>query len=196
MLTDLPIALRSRLKLALNLASTLFQLFTTPWLGLEGWSKESISFVSSSGEPQARVIPSKIDLSRPLLTHSFANPRAPSHPLGPPSLSPRDALLTLGLMLLELWNEMPFENYVGSQHDQTNMDYLARASFAERWLESSEDDMIPDYHALTWRCIRCQFDGVTIKPSWEDESLRKGLIESVIEPLQALCHKKPGHNLV
>ena len=183
---SMKMSLRLRLLLALNLASTLFQLHQTPWLDME-WFKDNIQFLSPPGAPSTAVIPSKIDISRPLIIHSFASPDTLSNPLGPLCPTPRDALLTLGLMLLEIWHETSLEDYFHHQDLGSSTDYITRASFAQRWLEASEDAMVPDYYAVTARCIRCQFNGIPMNPTWQNEALEKGIAEGILEPLLGLC---------
>lgn len=175
--------LKPRLFLALTLASTLIQLNATPWLS-SCWSKESIHFSS----PSQTLDPSQIDLMRPLLTREFQNP--PSAPGMPQHQSePREMILELGIMLLELGHEITLEDHFAGTDYVINRDYHTRLSLATRWLDESEPHLTPTYFDVTARCIRCHFNGVPYKPVWND-ALFRALAQFVIEPLQEECRPR------
>ena len=172
--------LKPRLFLALNLSSTLIQLIATPWL-TSCWSNESIQFSS----PGQTVEPSQIDLKRPLLTREFQNPPSaigmPQH-----QPEPREMILELGIMLLELGNETTMEDHFSGTNNINNHEYHARLSLAVRWLDESEPYLTPTYFDVTARCIRCHFDGIPYPAVW-NEDLFMALAQYVIEPLQEQC---------
>jgi hypothetical protein len=91
-------------------------------------------------------------------------------------------------MLIEIWNELPFESYASSKHPDPHLDdYFDRCSLAQRWLEELEDSFTPAYFNSAAHCIRCHFDGSPINPDWDNPALSRGLVESVIKPLQEQC---------
>lgn len=175
--------LKPRLFLALTLASTLIQLNATPWL-TSCWSKESIHFSS----PTQTIDPSQIDLKRPLLTQEFQNP--PSA-LGMPQhqTKPREMILELGIMLLELGHEITLEDHFAGTDYVINRDYHTRLSLATRWLDESEPHLTPTYFDVTARCIRCYFNGIPYLPVWND-ALFRALAQYVVEPLQEECRPR------
>lgn len=184
------IPLKPRLLLALTLASTLIQLTATPWLG-NIWSKHSIYFSTQpSNDPmpdQHPLHPSQIDLTRPFLTQSFNNePTAlpPPHPTGP-----RQMILELGIMLLELWHETSLEFYASTINQVLKDSYYDRLSLAQRWLDETEESIPPVYFHVALRCVRCCFDGVPANPVW-DGCLFKGLVTGVVEPLLEQCRPR------
>ncbi|MCJ1424114.1 hypothetical protein MMC29_002001 [Sticta canariensis] len=172
--------LKPRLFLALTLASTLIQLVATPWL-TSRWSNESIHFSS----PSQTVEPSQIDLKRPLLTREFQNP---PNAIGMPQHQPepREMILELGIMLLELGNETTLEDHFSGTNHIINHEYHARLSLAVRWLDESEPHLTPTYFDVTARCIRCHFDGIPYPAVW-NEDLFMALAQYVIDPLQEQC---------
>ncbi|MCJ1465207.1 hypothetical protein MMC07_003823 [Pseudocyphellaria aurata] len=175
--------LRPRLFLALILASTLIQLNTTPWL-TSCWSKESIHFSC----PSQTMDPSQIDLKRPLLTREFHNP--PSD-MGMPQHQPepREMILELGIMLLELGLETTLEEHFSGTDYIISNEYHTRLSLAARWLDESEPYLAPTYFDVTVRCVRCHFDGIPYMAVW-DEALVRALTQYVIDPLQEQCRPK------
>ena len=188
--------LRPRLFLALTLASTLVQLNATPWLGAL-WSKESIRFLVRTPSRQAsagkelcqEIDPSQIDLKTPLITEEFPNvSHASTTAYDQPE--PRRMILELGIMLLELGHERTLEDYAASHGFVANEEYYERLLLAQRWLDDSEDDFTPTYFNVTARCVKCSFDSIVGKPSW-NETLFKGMVQGVVEPLQEEC--RPRH---
>ncbi|KAM0804394.1 hypothetical protein BDR22DRAFT_960035 [Usnea florida] len=187
--------LKPRLLLALTLASTLIQLNATPWLG-KIWSKHSICFSTQpSNHPtldQHPLNPSQIDLTRPFLTQSFNNePTAlplSNAPITHPT-DPRQMILELGIMLLEIWHETSLESYSSSINQVLKDSYYDRLSLAQRWLDETEESIPPVYFHVALRCVRCCFDGVPANPVW-DGCLFKGLVTGVVEPLLEQCRPR------
>ncbi len=185
--------LKPRLILASILASTLLQLNTTPWLG-KLWSKHAIYFlvpaaasVNSTVAPQNSnsTVPSTVDLTHPLVSQTFENGTATPNPEC--QADPRGTILEFGIMLLELWHETTLETHETEAGRSINDEYSARALSALRWLEESENYILPFYYDVIARCIRCLFDGVPLKPTWDSKELCQGIIKGVIEPLHAQC---------
>ena len=188
--------LKPRLFLALTLASTLVQLNATPWLGAV-WSKESIRFLVKTPSRQASagkelcqdINPSQIDLKTPLITEEFPSVSHTTHTTYDQP-EPRRMILELGIMLLELGHETTLEDYAASHGYVVNEEYYERLLLAQRWLDDSEDDFTPTYFNVTARCVKCSFDSIIGKPSW-NETLFKGMVQGVVEPLQEEC--RPRH---
>ncbi|KIW78156.1 hypothetical protein Z517_07989 [Fonsecaea pedrosoi CBS 271.37] len=91
--------------LALTLAISLLQLHDTPWLH-ESWSKEGIQFMKTPGAKGEGVSALDVDFTKPLISREFFSP---SHDSAK-HLRPKEALLELGIMLLELWHEKTIED--------------------------------------------------------------------------------------
>ena len=187
--------LKPRLLLALTLASTLIQLNATPWLG-SIWSKHSIYFSTQpSKDPaldQHPLHPSRIDLTRPFLTLSFKNEPTALPPSNAPTAyptDPRQMILELGIMLLEIWHENSLESYSSAINQVIKDSYYERLSLAQRWLDETQEFMFPAYFDVVTRCVRCCFDGVPANPVW-DGCLFKGLVTGVVEPLLEQCRPR------
>lgn len=178
--------LKPRLFLALILASTLVQLNATPWL-TSCWSKESIHFSS----PCQVIDPSQIDLKRPLLTREFQNPPS-GIGISQHQPEPREMILELGIMLLELYLETTLEDHFSGTNYIINNEYHTRKSLAARWLDESDPHLPPTYFGVTERCINCRFDGIPYLLEW-NEALFRALTQYVIDPLQEQC--RPNQHL-
>ena len=181
--------LRARMFLALTLASTLLQLSATPWTG-GYWTKETIHFLT----PPTAVVDScqHIDLTKPLILQCFANNSAPVGAQPQPSSTPEQMITELGIMLLEIGNELPLETYATTTvapplniHNDA-----ARIRLARKWLLDSEEFFTPAYFDVTERCLRCPFEGILTDENWGPGSLSHSLVEGVVEPLQDLCRPK------
>ena len=99
---------------------------------------------------------------------------------------PREMILELGIMLLELGNETTLEDHFSGTNHIINHEYHARLSLAVRWLDESEPHLTPTYFDVTARCIRCHFDGIPYPAVW-NEDLFMALAQYVIDPLQEQC---------
>lgn len=178
--------LLSRLRLALNLSSTLLQLKATPWLATL-WSKSTVCYFA----PSSLSDHSQIDLTRPLISVKFGSgPQITDHK---EFSEARRVILELGIMLLELWHETTFEAHCNTLRVTAGKDYHDRVKWAQKWLENSSNLLLPDYHDLVAHCIRCDFannafeNQLCLNPSWENERLIQGFIAGVVEPLRKMC---------
>jgi hypothetical protein len=125
--------------LAVNLASSLLQLHDTPWLRT-CLSKENIQFLKGSlpGVPNASVSSQvalstiiRINIRQPLVSETFpTNHGASSHQR---PVSPKETLLELAILLLELWDDMTLE--ARFQTSSLGGDYTHRRNLAMQWLD-------------------------------------------------------------
>lgn len=98
-------------------------------------------------------------------------------------------ILELGIMLLEIGHEKTLEDHFSETGAVVNNDFHDRLSLAERWLDDSEDYFTPTYFNVTSRCVKGSFGGVPNITVW-DETLFKGMVQGVIEPLQEECRPR------
>ena len=179
---------KGQMLLALKLASTLLQLNGTPWFS-RLWSKEGIHFLVHMNDSTLSFDPSKVDITRPLaLQIHEGSATAPSQQ----ALDPRTTMLEFGILLLEIWNEVPFEEHFKSQPTSPNDDPFHRMALAFRWLDESEGTLLPLQIEVASRCIKCMFDGASPNPSWDDPRLLNGFAAGVVEPLYNIAYPRYG----
>lgn len=93
-----------RIKLAMNLASSILQYNLTPWL--QGcWTNRSVHFFI-----QTRNVLG-IDIDHPLIIKNFIG-QTSDIPKEPLENDPELALMELGILLLEVWNTRTFESWL------------------------------------------------------------------------------------
>lgn len=184
---------RTRLEIAVILASSLLQLHPGPWLA-ERWGKRDIFFFQSTD--------GTIHTHLPFLLSKFKS----SHDTGlqVPSDGGVDCvvgrptsrcgyntpLLSLGIMILELWfnqaiESQPFRNgFLGAGGKETEYtDY----NTAQKWQEQTMDQAGLELHSPTRRCIYCAFGAAS--QNLEDDELRKAVYEEVVVPLERLLQR-------
>jgi len=188
---DQKLPLMSRLRLALTLVSATLQLSSTNWLK-KGWSKDSICFLrpADPNAPALPLNPANIDITKPVLCEEFMS-SPPNVNIDPhDSSGARSVLLELGIVLLELWNEMTLEQNYAKTNYPVRDDYFSRLSLAQRWLEASQLYMLPVYFDAVARLVKCHFDGIPVNPAWDDPMLHVGLVNDVVQPLRRQCEIK------
>ena len=178
---------RTRLSIAVTLAHSMLQLHTSPWLN-ETWGKKDIYFLQSHD--------GHIHSEHPFLIYRF---KSRNHLTSPqvgsyrpsiqrsPSQTCNKSLLSLGILILELWfNEwiesQPFRSGflgpAGKENEYTDF------NTAQKWQERALEEAGLDLHNATRRCIYCAFGAVS--QDLENEELRKAIYEGVIQPLERL----------
>ena len=170
--------LDQRMTLAFILASSLLQLYATPWLTMF-WTKEVICFrlTTLSGS-------SGFDADRPFVKYTF-----PSSPIPPPvsALNAKRPLLELGIVLLEIWHKATFDAYAAEEDLRIDDSYGRRYEAARQWLDDTQQDILPFYLDAVTRCIECSFSTTSTFPNWDDINFRKSFCEGVAKPLWENC---------
>jgi hypothetical protein len=169
------LAWKFRMMLALNLASSLLQLLQTRWLQ-SAWSKEVIYFPLQHNTQH-------VDVSRPFVPHSF-DPALKTLPPGP-GAEPKEALLELGIMLLEIWHEITLESRFSLTEPPAS--HYLRLSLALEWLDDAANPLPDLYDKAVNHCVRRFIGGDSRLSKWDDMKLWKGICEDVIEPLSKNC---------
>ena len=178
-------SLIQRMKLSFSLASSILQLYSTPWLS-EPWTKRAIYFWRLGPSSQASDMSLTFDPDRPFIIHSF-----PELPVAcqPHKINARHQLLYLGILLLEIGHERSFEFWTSSRGHTLDKSYGSRYDAASEWLRDSQSELVPSYYDATARCIECTFQTGPGRPfpDWEDSDFRKSICELVIKPLWSNC---------
>ncbi|KAI9888339.1 MAG: hypothetical protein M1814_000570 [Vezdaea aestivalis] len=170
------ISRRTRLSIAITISSSLLQLYSSPWLNPSFSARDVYFFQSSSGD---------IDASHPFLVSRFFSPMVKSKQT--PEKSSVAYLLSLGVLILELWfanplQSLPFyRSYFGAD-GQPNEYTLFNT--AQKWQEQALEEAGLDLHSLTRRCIYCAFGPPS--QNLENAELKDAIWEGVIAPLERI----------
>ena len=181
---------KKRLEIAVILANSMLQLHTGPWL-CDRWGKRDIFFLQSHS--------GFIHTDHPFLVSDFASDLQVSGTdsdrtrLERSSGSCNSSLLSLGILILELWfnqtiESQPFRNkFQGPDgHDNEYTDF----NTAQKWQEQAMEEAGLDLHNSTRRCIYCAFGAVS--QDLEDEELRRAVYSEVVQPLERLLERFNG----
>ena len=170
-----------RYSIAATLASSLLQLYNSPWVG-ESWSKNDIYFVKAAeGSPI---------FDRPYITRRFKSS------LGGDSIAPGNkasigdnsakSIEALGIMLLELCfgeaiEDQPFrKKYLGADGQPNDMTDFCTAK--QWWQDHALGEGGPEFHTTIRRCLFCAF--APKSTNLEDDELCAALYSDVVEPLE------------
>ncbi|KAF2263450.1 hypothetical protein CC78DRAFT_465821 [Lojkania enalia] len=176
---------QERLEIALTMAKVILRLYQCPWLK-EEWSKEDIYFFRDA---ESKVHPETISL-----VSEFYSTRHPSQPeiMAPsePHLERKRAralLLSLGILILELWFNKPLEScsfwtkFLGPDGKENE---FTKSNTAQKWQERALEEGGVDLDSLTHRCIHCDFG--TARQDLNDEELRRAVYDEVVQPLERI----------
>lgn len=173
---------QERYKIACVLASSLLQLQTTPWLS-KNLNKNNIFFYHHENE---------VLIDQPYINHSFPSTKTSNQSSGNAAAEgqshtpPRESLISLGILLLELCWGQAIER-------QTNLRkrYLSSDGQAVRgtdhltaidWLDTTYEEEPKMAPIIKW-CIYCLFEG---KPNWADMKFTQAVYANVVSPLEML----------
>ena len=172
-----------RMNLSFNLASSLLQLYSTPWL-TESWRKQNICFWRLPPSPQANDTSLTFEPDRPFIVHRFSGVPAAGQPHKVEAIY---QLLDLGIILLEIRHQISFESWVLAHGFTLDGSSGTRRTAAYEWLCDSRGEVEPSYFDAAARCIVCTFPTRSAIPTWEDIEFRKSICELVIKPLWSNC---------
>ena len=167
-----------RVKLAVNLASSLLQYNLTPWLQ-RCWTKNAVHFFI-----QTRTV-SGIDIEYPLIMRHFSS-QTTEVPNELPENDPELALMELGILLLEVWNMRSFESWMESAGHSIDISQLhdryIRLRYSIEWFQSLKGKLLPNYQKVVGICLRPSvFD--LFNTSWDDRDFRMAVYSEIVEPL-------------
>lgn len=182
-----------RLLVAIKMVEIVLQLFDTPWLR-DNWDKDDIYFFEDNK--------GIIYYDKPFLVSNFRSPMATSQDHHRPdsldaAMSPvnemhaykrtKAVLLSLGIVILELWFNQPFEScgwrkdFLSPNGEET---YFTRLSTALIWQELALEEGGVRLHDLTDACINSSF-GMT-RPDLREREVQMSIYTRVAEPLKEL----------
>jgi hypothetical protein len=181
---------QQRLGIAVTLASTVLQLYKSPWFD-EIWSKNDVYFLFNGLDEYRRP-----SISNPYVLRSFASPTAKRTPKQPINATANQSLschiinktlFALGIMLIELCFNRPFED-LRSDEDLQQLggrpsivdDYQTAISVVDDVFEEGGDR----YGSVVQRCLKCEFPVQDRKKKLELDTFRGLFYEGVLVPLE------------
>ena len=166
-----------KLRVAVDLASSVLQLYKTPWLS-EQWGKEDVYFIRRPGAPLAALY------SHAFVCQKFSQPSpAPLITSAACRVIRNPTLFTLGILLIELWYGRSIEQLqVPSDLDCQGTPGVEWCT-AERLVENElEFEAGKRYSDAVRRCIRCDFDRKDTR--LEDQGFQEAVWEGVVSALE------------
>ena len=173
-----------RMNLSFNLASSLLQPYSTPWLS-EPWTKRTICFWRFRPSSQANDMGLIFEPDHIFIVHTCSGAPAAHQTL---KVDPRHQLLDLGIVLPQIRHKRSFESWASAHGFTLHTSYGSRCNAAFLWLRESIGDLEPSYFdAAAARCIECTFQTCSAIPDWGDPDFRKSVCELVMQPLWSDC---------
>lgn len=170
---------QDKLRVAVDLASSVLQLHKTPWLD-EEWSDNDVYFIHRPGMSPANVfehpfVYRKIS-SRPA-HQTVSSQRAPCRVIR------NQTLFTLGILLIELLYGKSIEELQCPRDLDCEGTPGVAWCTAERLIEDEiEYEAGPRYLDAVRRCIRCDFNRKV--SSLDDEDFQRAVFDGVVAPLE------------
>ena len=166
-----------RLRIALTVASSVLQLYKTPWLRND-WNKHDI-LINECGQTYG----DQAYVSGAFSTAATARQEVQRQMMY--DLVRNETLFSLGILLIELCLGQSFES-LRSDEDPLNAqrtpDIFTEWSAAKRLLQSVYNEAGTRYGDATRRCILCEFD--ERETTLDNETFRQKFYEGVIIPLE------------
>ncbi|KAL9055460.1 MAG: hypothetical protein Q9162_003558 [Coniocarpon cinnabarinum] len=159
----------TRLRVAVILASTIFQLSDTAWM-IAGPIKDRVLFPLHSNAVEESP---RIDATHPFISTEHVDF---SHNSNAPL---KFVLLELGIVLLELWHNVSFEQFCAEKQITHGDEFYKRLEPAHRWFEETEGDMVGRHSKAVSSCIRC----LSKDTNFDDRTFRSEMFESILRPL-------------
>lgn len=172
-------SLKSRVKIAALVATSVIQLHSTPWCSTLG--RDSFYFVQDAT--------GAVDLENPFVVCHFN--QYTRMPTGKVKVEVEMELLNLGILILELWHNSTIEVFAAGVHLALEDTYSSRHDAARRWLAECKNNLLPDVHGAAVRCIGCRFD--VVDADLEDMKMVVGIYEGVVKPLWMLASGNPNY---
>lgn len=166
-----------KLRLAVHIASSVLQLYKTPWLN-ERWSKDDVLFIH---RPWARSL-----YDHPFVSHEFSSSEdTEGCTVAPPSthrIIRNQTLFTLGVLLIELWYGRSIEELeIAEDHDCQGTPGITWCT-ADRLVDEIEYQAGKRYSDAVRRCVRCDFDRRDM--SLDSEGFQEAVYNGVVALLE------------
>ena len=177
---------RDRLQIAATLASSVLQLDGTDWARHQ-WRATDIFLISREGSKHAPLdlyitskVPSKrcqeSNQTKPITEHLIRD----------------EALVSLGLTLLELSFQRPLEQ-LRAPEDEDTAETRKDWNTAKRLLKYVADENGEEYKNVVRRCLDCHFDVDEDDATFENARFQQEVFETVVAPLNRLLEAFDGN---
>ncbi|KAH7380832.1 hypothetical protein BKA64DRAFT_221672 [Cadophora sp. MPI-SDFR-AT-0126] len=170
-----PLKLKQKRSLAVVLAHAILHYCESPWVS-NSWNKQHVSFFATLKGP---------DLMRPYLATQFeAGTARLDDTVDDLFRHPSPALLSLGILLLELYLSKPIESLWEADDTDDGMEGInTNWITAEKQLEKMDDDLYEGYRNAIRACLKVDYvDSEDL--SLDNEDFRKLIYERVVVPLE------------
>ncbi|KAH6625409.1 hypothetical protein C7974DRAFT_200955 [Boeremia exigua] len=176
-----------KLRIALDLSSSILQLYKTPWLD-EHWGDNDVYFLQKPGAKPLAIYEHPYVYRQLAPTLSNTNTQAAQTKY---RIVRNQTLYSLGILLIELWYGKAIEQL------QTPADLVCDGTpgvswcTAERLVDNElEFEAGKRYADAVRRCIRCDFDRSDM--SLDSESFQQAVFEGVVVPLETTLQQFSG----
>jgi hypothetical protein len=180
---------QDKFKVAVDLASSVLQLYKTPWLK-DDWSNDDVYFVHRPGAPASTIY------QHPFIYRKFSSPVATQCSTAQTPVRRvirNQTLFTLGVLLIELLYGMSMEEL------QIARDLECQGTPGVVWCTAER--LIDEEIALeagklycdaVRRCIRCDFNRQS--SSLDDEDFQQAVYNDVVTPLEKTLQRFNGQD--
>jgi hypothetical protein len=168
-----------KFKIAVDLASSVLQLYKTPWLN-DSWGDDDVYFVHRPGAPLSTIY------QHPFIYRKFASTATSQSSIPAPpvrSLIRNQTLFTLGVLLIELLYGTSIEGL------QTPHDLDCEGTPGAVWCTAErlvDEEIALEagqlYADAVRRCIRCDFNRKS--SSLDDQDFQQAVFDGVVAPLE------------
>lgn len=172
-----PLPWKTRMELALKLASSFLQFLRTPWMQTH-WYANKVHFLRTDGQS------AQPDLSRPYLLTVF-DPSHSTTSTSPTQTPVKTDLIELGILLLEIWHEQTLEEHFSDPATTTPSNY--RHFQALQWLDDVQNPLPDLYHRAVSHCVVQIYTTEMRALEWDDTLFWKAVCENVIDPLSKVA---------
>ncbi|KAL3426805.1 hypothetical protein PVAG01_00314 [Phlyctema vagabunda] len=170
------LTLKEQRVLAVVLSHAILHYCESEWIS-DTWTKEHVNFFTTTNGP---------DLMRPYLATQFQH-----HAESPQQNStniyshPSPPLLSLGILLLEIYLSKPIESLwdpedTDNGYEGVNTNWIT----AEKLLDKMGDDLYEGYRNAIGACLKIDYVGVELTVSLDDAEFRELVYERVVIPLE------------
>lgn len=177
-----------KLRLARLLSLAVLRFHSTPWLS-ESWSSRDVCLFSQDGQAQQEPL-----LGSPCINTQLAQSDAHMHATraSEPSLATNKELFSLGIVLIELAHDAPFEVISQAENPKVGTNNQIEEFLTTRRLgESVHRKLNMTYGRLVEKCLNCNF-GVPTKLN--NTELQKAVLIHVVNELDVCLDQYRNFN--